>query len=315
MCLSAYFGLGLTHFFFLSRITMEYILFLFSQEPKHSQLWREMETKGILRMELVDIVFSEFCQQGMVREDILNLMEQFGLIAKFVSSPDNVMYFVPAQLRTPPGNLCKVKISPSDPCPLYLQFPAGYVPHGLFSHLVSFCTRWCSEMEFKQPPCLFQGAARFSLLSKKLSHQLILVCKKRFIKIALLNQSQRRQVPLLVKIEEMASLVWRFLNETMTQLLRDLPYVTSLKYNWCIACIDCMCEQHGQVSCMHDDCLCLRKILQEGQLEDCPKSVGDKTCHIPGLEKWFPSKGEANLTDKCLLEISFFVRNSCSSPV
>lgn len=51
-------------------------------------------------MDLVDHVFSEFCQQGMAKEDILNLMEQFGLIAKFASSPDDVKYFVPAQLSS-----------------------------------------------------------------------------------------------------------------------------------------------------------------------------------------------------------------------
>ena len=52
------------------------------------------------------------------------------------------------------------------------------------------------------------------------------------------------------------------------------------------------CDNQEQVSCTHDDRLCLRKILQEGQLDDCPKSIGDEESNVPGLKKWFPIKGE-----------------------
>ena len=240
-------------------------------------------------MELVDHVFSNFCQQDLVREDILNLMEQFGLIAKFVSSPNDVKYFAPAQLSSPPGRLRDIESSSSDPCPLHLQFPSGFVPHGLFSHLVSHCTRLCSQIDFKQPPNLFQGVARFRLFSKKFSHQLILVCKKRFIKFVLLNSERKGcQVAPLTEIEEIAGIVWKFLREAMKNLSKGLPYMTSLKHQWCVACIDC----HGQVSCRHDDCLCLREILQEGQLDDCPKCGDNTNTNYPGLEKWFPIKGE-----------------------
>ena len=82
-----------------------------------------METTGVLDMELVDHVFSKCCQQqGLIKEDILNMMEQFGLIVKFATSPTNEMYFVPCQLKSPPDALCEMGPSPSDPCPLYLNF-------------------------------------------------------------------------------------------------------------------------------------------------------------------------------------------------
>ena len=57
-------------------------------------------------MELVDHAFSKFIQQGVGKDDILDMMEQFGLIAKFSPSPSDVKYFVPAQLKTPPKDLC-----------------------------------------------------------------------------------------------------------------------------------------------------------------------------------------------------------------
>ena len=86
-----------------------------------------METTGSLHMELVDHVFFKCCQQqGLIKEDILNMMEQFGLIVKFITSPTNEMYFVPCQLKTPPEALCEMEPSPSDPCPLYLHFLGGF---------------------------------------------------------------------------------------------------------------------------------------------------------------------------------------------
>ena len=89
-------------------------------ESKH---WHELERNGFLSMELVDRVFSKFLRQGVIKEDILDMMELFGLIAKF-SSPSlpDVKYFVPCQLRSPPEELRKMEPSSTDPCPLYVHF-------------------------------------------------------------------------------------------------------------------------------------------------------------------------------------------------
>ena len=272
----------------------------FLQKSKHSLLWKKMEITGVLSMELVDHVFSKFCQQGFAKENILHLMERFGLIAKCAFPINGVKYFVPAQLRSQPGRLCHLKPALTDPCPLYLQFPSGFVPHGLFTQLVSRCTRWCSKIGFKEAPRLFDGVARFTLLSKDFSHQLICIRQKRFIKFVLRHfKTQQCQEAPVIEIEEMASLVWRFLKHTMTSLMDEWPYLTSLEYNWCVECTDCSgehvtCDSHGKVACRHDDCSCLLKILQVGQMNNCPKSFGNNTTNVPGLEKWFPIKGEEN---------------------
>ncbi|XP_020611007.1 uncharacterized protein LOC110049544 [Orbicella faveolata] len=100
-------------------------------DPVHYNYWWELEENGILCMELVDDVFSKFIQQGIIKDDILDMMEQFGLIAKFSPSPSDVKYFVPAQLKTPPKDLCQMAPSHADPCPLYIHFVHGFVPHGL----------------------------------------------------------------------------------------------------------------------------------------------------------------------------------------
>jgi len=126
-----------------------------------------MEKTGLLSMELVDYVFRKFCEKGLVKEDILNMMEQFGLIVKFATSPTEVRYYVPAQLNRTPPTLRKMDPSSSDPCPLYLQFsggfvPHGFVPHGFFLQLVSRCTQWCSVRGLK----FLHGASTFFIEKK-----------------------------------------------------------------------------------------------------------------------------------------------------
>ena len=258
-----------------------------------------METTGVLKMELVDDVFSQFCQEGLIKQDILNMMEQFGLIVKFATSPTDEMYFVPCQLKTPPEPLCKIEPSPSDPCPLYFHFLRGFVPHGLFSQLVSRCTRWCSVSGFKQPPNLFDGASRF-FIKKKFIHQLILLCKKRFIKV-ILKPSQPGDGASLAETKEVATLVRTFLDETTQNLTRELPWLSNLKFDLCVACPDCsgkenVCSNHGQASCTHEDCLCLLEILQFGQLSHCPNNFCAEQPKVLGLEKWFSIKGEITCT-------------------
>ena len=105
-------------------------------------------------MELVDRVFSKFLLQGVVKDDILSMMEQFGLVAKFSPSSSDVKYFVPAQLKASPDGLSAVQPSPSDPCPLYVHFMDGFVPHGLFTQLVSRSISWCSTVGPTQYPKL-----------------------------------------------------------------------------------------------------------------------------------------------------------------
>ena len=254
-----------------------------------------METTGALSMELVDYVFSKFCQQGLIKDDILDMMEQFGLIAKFSISPNDVKYFVPSQLKTPPGHLCKIEPSSTDPCQLYLHFLEGFVPHGLYSQLVSRVTIWCSERGYKQPPSFFEGACRF-FIKKELVYHLIFICKRRYIKVVL-KQRKQYHGGSFAEVKEVAILVRTFLEETMKNLKRDLPWLRNFTYDLCVACPDCrgeenVCSYHGHVSCTHEDCLCLLKTLEGGQLSQCPNSFSDNILTVPGLEKWFPVKGE-----------------------
>ena len=269
-----------------------------------------MEDTGVLKMELVDHVFSKCCQQkGLIKEDILNMMEQFGLIVKFATSPTNEMYFVPCQLKKPPEFLCEIELSRSDPCPLYLHFKWGFVPHGLFYQLVSRCTRWYSESGFKETPHFFDGAARF-FIGKKSFHQFILLCRKRFIKIILTQpKGSHREVnqASFAETNEVALLVRKFLEETLQTLIRELSWLRNLKCDWCVACPGCLrhkqvCSIHEQKWCTHEDCLCLLKV-EGGIPRHCQKRLERPT--LPGLEKWFSLEGNSISVGvgKCLITV------------
>ena len=200
-----------------------------------------MEKTGVLNMELVDHVFSEFCQQGVIKEDILEMMMKFGLIVQFTLSPTEKKYFVPCQLRSPADIPPIKEPSPGDPCPLYLDFQGmGYVPHGLYVQLVSRCIKWCSTSGFKEPPELYDGTSLF-FIGKKLTHRMMLECKKRFIKIVL-RQMKRNDGSSYepVSAKEVPILVRKFLNEMMQNLLETLPWLKNVVYELCVKCPYCL---------------------------------------------------------------------------
>ena len=241
-------------------------------------------------MELVDHVFSKFLQQGDNREDILHMMERLGLIAKFALTPTEKKYFVPAQLSAPPDSIHEVKPSKFEPCTLYINFVGGFVPHGLFTQLVSRSIRWCSFAGSSQPPTLYQNGAWF-IIGEHIVHSLYLICKKRFIKVILKQMDERQQVS-EQKSTEVATKVRKFVEDALQDLSQDLPYLRGLQYHFSVECPYCEreikeCEHHRQLSCKHEDCLHLLDIKQ-GKAVICTKTVYDKTFRVPGQEKWFP---------------------------
>ena len=240
-------------------------------------------------MEFVDHVFSKFQQQGLVKEDILDMMEKFGLIARFETSSADVKYFVPAQLTSPPEALCEMEPSSTDPCPLYLHFVDGIVPHGLFTQLVSRSISWCSETGCTQPPKLYLNGAWF-VMEKQIIHDLVLTSRSRFIKIVVRQRTQSRQDS-TGRAAEVAALVREFLEHTLQEFSQSLPHLSGLQYQFCVACPYCLqgspkCSKHSQMSCTHEDCLHLLEI-EHGQQLICMETMCDKVYTVHGMEKWF----------------------------
>ena len=243
-------------------------------------------------MELLDHVFSKFLLEGVARKDILDLMEQFGLIAKFSSLKTGEKYFVPSQLKASPDSLCSMAPSRLDPCPLFVYFVSGSVPHGLFTRLVSRSVRWCSDAGPTQPPTLYQNGAWF-VIGKQTLHDFVLICKKQFIKFFIKQRTHPQQIS-VESTSEIALQVREFVEATLQALSRDL-YKGGLQYHIRVACPYCQrekCSSHNQIACSHEDCLHLLEVRQGVHLI-CKKKPTDEVLTVPGKQKWFsqtPSK-------------------------
>ena len=245
-------------------------------------------------MALVDHVFADFVQKGLHKQDILDMMELYGLIAKFscssAESEQEQTYFVPSQLRSSPSGLCEIKPSETDPCPLYLHFLDGFVPHGLFPQLLSRCIGWCSEQGLTQAPQLFNNGARL-FMGMQTIFDLILICRKRFLKVILKRNLASAKPPSIAASVKMAGEVRAFIEATLQGLARDLSWLHNLRYELCVACSHCL-QSSGQntkqkSSCQtDDDCLHLLRVPAEALI--CPKSFCDETIKVHGLDKWFP---------------------------
>ena len=255
--------------------------------------WNDLEVSGILRMSLLDHVFSKFIKKGLRKQDILDMMELHGLIAKFSIATDEnreeQRYFVPTQLRSSPSTLCEIKPSECDPCPLVLHFLDGFVPHGLFPQLVSKFIHWCSENKFQKTPQLFKNGARL-FVGKQITFALILICRKRFIKIVLKtrNPSSCKSQSMNAS-NKMAIEVRNFIERTLDGFSRDLSYLRNFRYEFSVVCTHClqsMCSLHRLMGCCQDDCLHLLRVCPGEELI-CPNNFSDETLKVPGWEKWF----------------------------
>ena len=254
--------------------------------------WRDLEVTGILRIALVDHVFSKFIKEGLRKQDILDMMELHGLIARFSNATDENQdeqrYFVPTQLRSSPSALCEIKPSECDPCPLVLHFLDGFVPHGLFPQLVSKFIHWCSENGFKNTPQLFNNGARL-FIGKQIVFDLILVCRKRFIKIVLKRTNASSSKPLSMNASnKMAIEVRNFIQRTLDGFSRDRCWFSNLRYELSVVCTHCQqgrCSRHGVIICKDDGCLHLLRVCPGEELI-CPNKF-DGTVKVSGLEMWF----------------------------
>ena len=257
------------------------------------ECWKELEENGILRTALVDHVFSEFIQKGLFKQDILDMMELYGLIAKFsIATGGNgaeQKYFVPTQLRSSPSGLCEIEPSECDPCPLILHFLDGFVPHGLFPQLVSKFIHWCSENGLKQNPQLFNNGARL-FIGKQIGFDLILICRKRLIKVILKRRNRSSSKPPLKNAtNQMAFEVRNFIEKTLVGFSHDLCWLSNLRYELNVVCTHCLKSKYSLdrwTSFCEDDCLHLLRVSPGGELI-CPNNFSDETVKVPGWEMWF----------------------------
>ena len=154
-------------------------------------------------------------------------------------------------------------------------------------------------------PMLYQNGACFFI--GKQVHNFILICKKSFIKIVLRRRMQSHLVS-ADKSEQLPSLVREFVERTLQTLSKELPYLSGLQYELCVACPYCHqgrdwvgqeCFNHGRVSCEDEECFHLLKI-KEDKPPFCARKAWGEEHLVHGLEKWL-LKRTSQVHDLCCL--------------
>ena len=148
--------------------------------------WNQLKETGILHHRLIDHVFSGV--EESKKQDLLHMMERYGLIAGFEgltgekppeeAHEEPTCYLVPAQLTSRPGDDLKKS---DNLCPLYLTFPSGFVPQGLFHQLVCKIISTCRELGCDQLPMLHNNLVQFHIGNA--GDAFILVRMKKFMKV------------------------------------------------------------------------------------------------------------------------------------
>ena len=225
---------------------------------------------------------------------MLSMMETYGLIAKFTCGAPHLggqletKYFVPAQLCSSPQTLLDVRPSESDPCPLFVHFLDGFLPHGLFPQVVSRLIRCSPELGSRRVPNLFQNLARF-IVGGSDEHDLILVCRKRFLKLILRRPQPR---PASAARDVTAARARCCLETILSDLSRDYSSLRNVRYEICVACPSCtngsqMCTTHRQRSCPREDCMHLLPVSRDGRMV-CTRTFDERSrAEISGLEEWY----------------------------
>lgn len=141
-------------------------------------------------------------------------------------------------------------------------------------------------------PILYQNGACF-IIGEDI-HDFVLICQTGFVKVIL---RQKKQTHLVVgqNTAELATVVRKFIEDTLQNLSLELPYLRGLQYRLCVACPYChqgaeeprrACSDHVKTTCTHENCYHLID-ANEGKAEICKRKLGDKVLPCCGLEKWF----------------------------
>jgi hypothetical protein len=228
-------------------------------------------------------VFKETIKNGEAKEDILAMMEDYGLIAKFEDSK-KLHYFVPYQLKSSPEGLLDVEPSLSDPCALYFHFLDGFIPHGLYNHIVSKLIAWCSFKRYTHKPKLYRSVSHH-FIGGSGQYELLLICRKRFVKVVLRSLPTKQPLDI-----QPAFLVRDFLENCLKEITDQCYWYRSLLYEISVLCPPCSekkCPKHDCDTCRDDDCLHLLSVTNDRELV-CTESLGkDAKPEVPGLEEWY----------------------------
>ena len=159
------------------------------KERKFRELWRKLETTGILEEELLEHLWGPLFDRKETSESLIAIMEKFSLLCPLppLRATCRQQYLVPSMLMShPPEDIVELIASTQIPS-LFLKFESGQVPAGLFPRLVVKVFQWCTEEFQRQPsPQLFHNFARFYIFPGEVC-SVVLLCHSSSIEVTILG--------------------------------------------------------------------------------------------------------------------------------
>ena len=290
-------------------------------EAKETELWRRLQTDGIMEYQLLELVWDALSIPKEIFPTLLEIMEKFSLLCPWPSSDASCgkQYLVPSMLMShPPRNIIKLVASAQIPS-FYIRFESGQVPPGFFPRLVLQFFQWGQD-EFwsAENPQLYANFARF-YTSADDDCSVILRCHSSCIEVVVhrgnlcANLTECLQSKLnLFAIpnydgfeESCARAVRRQLALMLECMRKEFFWFENMKYEVGAICSVCCqerkanycCKHHKQWWCEQEECLHfvtesdLRKAKDFIRCRRCPTAEIDKV-HVKRFAPWFETSDE-----------------------
>ena len=290
-------------------------------EGEERELWRRLQTEGILEYKLLELVWDPLLIPKEIFPSLLEIMEKFSLLCPWPSSDVSCgdQYLVPSMLMShPPGNIIKLVASAQIPS-FYIRFESGQVPPGFFPRLVLQFFQWGQD-EFwsAENPQLYANFARF-YTSEDDDCSVILRCHSSCIEVVVhkgnvsanLTESFQSNlnlsaVPNYHGFEERCARAVRRQLALMLKCMREeFVWFNNMKYEVGVICPICCqerkanycCKHHKQWWCEQEECLHfisesdLRKDKYFIRCRKCPTAEIDKV-HVKSYAPWFETSDE-----------------------
>ena len=290
-------------------------------EGEERELWRRLQTEGILEYKLLELVWDPLLIPKEIFPSLLEIMEKFSLLCPWPSSDVSCgdQYLVPSMLMShPPGNIIKLVASAQIPS-FYIRFESGQVPPGFFPRLVLQFFQWGQD-EFwsAENPQLYANFARF-YTSEDDDCSVILRCHSSCIEVVVhkgnvsANLTESFQSNLNLSAvpnyhgfeERCARAVRRQLALMLKRMREEFVWFNNMKYEVGVICPICCqerkanycCNHHKQWWCEQEECLHfisesdLRKDKYFIRCRKCPTAEIDKV-HVKSFAPWFETSDE-----------------------
>ena len=290
-------------------------------EGKERELWRRLQTEGILEYKLLELVWGPLLIPKVIFPSLLKIMEKFSLLCPWPSSDASCgkQYLVPSMLMShPPKDIIKLVASAQIPS-FYIRFESGHVPPGFFPRLLMQFFQWGQgEVWSAENPHLYANFARF-YTSADDDCSVILACHSTCIEVVVhrgnlganLTESLQSKLNLYAVPNydgfetSCARAVRRRLVLILECMRKEFFWFKNMKYEVGVICPVCCqerkanycCTNHKQWCCEQEECL---HFLSESDLPKakdfircrrCPTTESDKV-HVKRFAPWFETSDE-----------------------